>query len=958
MRSTCSVSNDLLSSVTNYLKGNYNDPPTINTLLNKASSSSLLSLYSFLGMWISTNYENNSAKIGMNKIIYAAKLLGIVSKKIPSSLLITQTYNHNFGFFQPHWILYDFFKPMDLKIYHLWSYFKQFAINGHSIPLCSRMPDFYSLNRFNDSEIDSSFNTASIINFKRLLVNHTPIEAFKPYISQKNSKVLLTKAIIELINEYNSLKGVTQFQITFSFSCLFLYVHSFINSNDIDGQMLAQAFNGLPFISPFCILAIVNHIPTNLYLFNLLTPKKVAESLQQLNSLDNNYLNIIDFSVSSPKINVSAFIEKIPIIASNYFLSVHSYNFPDNFNTSDENEFLSFIHLSSVTMYNKMKGVLSVAHKRQLTPFHVSMMGILLLRCITFSLQRTLVDCADTEMFNSSFCYFVKTVFSILAPSFASQISPKFFDTKETNKRIIDLTLRGAFFHIMPSILGHPNIDHVVSYCIYAGTFPESMGASRLMIGKIMQNDSPKITKSVLNSLTETDDALILLEYIDFITSYTNVVSFSEQSQLNECRAILINKLQITESSKPHLFIIDRFKPIKGLNEQSNSAFEKLSKITIQNAIKEIHSLIDSYDSSPYFILKMISLTSFMMIKEVAKKVVDTIKTMLSSFSNDFDQTKFEIRPCDYGLIIGESLMGRLLVFKFSDLALSLLESMLPSLSIDSTPLHWIFPFTVNYRTYLTPEIRNHLGRIVAGLPNAKDLFIGGDDAIFLIAKSLIDHDSPLIQDPDAINSEYQSPYMLSKAFSICSLMLSTTNDIEMSSLLASPLFNIARYWPNRNEAALNLSHIAAAINPESSKLYFENILNNIPNHLGLVSGRLFLMECRLDVYVQICTQCKQLIANNHTKLDYFMKMAMPSFVRISGNIEVASGLVSGLLECITNDTPYDLQERVIDIICLVHIKINPLTQIKKIMESAINVKEDLRKVLAICLDSDAFVEL
>ena len=66
----------------------------------------------------------------------------------------------------------------------------------------------------------------------------------------------------------------------------------------------------------------------------------------------------------------------------------------------------------------------------------------------------------------------------------------------------------------------------------------------------------------------------------------------------------------------------------------------------------------------------------------------------------------------------------------------------------------------------------------------------------------------------------------------------------------------------------------------------------------------------------------------NFEKLDFFMRMIMPSFIRLIGGEEAATALIKGFIECIGSkndglEAPKELVDDVLDAIGLFLLKLN-----------------------------------
>ena len=979
MLPSLSSPNILLSLISDFLNNDESSLEKINSLISNSPTSDLVPSFSFLSRWISERlplgpdgpnssenscHENNKHlnKIrSMKKMQAALSMLGKISLKVPPVILLNGIYDLNWGMYHPHWQLFDFYTTINQRIHRLRSYLKPYSSYGH---IAMFPPTFHSANEFTDKNIyglvvemetDPSYQTALLYYFKRLILNYSPLCAFKPLIEHRNSRSILTKAIIELIQSLNEARDATHEQLVFGFSSIFLYIHAFTLSNEIDGQALCEFLQSRPYLSPFCLLAMINHIPVNLYLFNLLTPKELALSIEQPSELKPSQYNMVDLSNSK---TLNLFVKKMPTILSNYFLSYNSLSYEtDSNNRADDNEFLSFIHLSSSTLYIKMKAVLSIARERKLSPLHVSAMGILLLRCITFSLQRTLGDCAETKMFTKNFCSFVKTVFAILSIAFSDQLGSKFFDSNQCQPRLADFTLRGAFSHLLPILLHHQNNCQLIPFCISVAKNEESKKSAYLMITKLLQTGHHTISTKILDSLSNTNDPIILLEYYDLIPSLVDVPTCEEYEKLNKFRESIENKLGITfKLLKNQIFLIESIS--KAQSDSGYPLFTTLEKMNNHNAVKLAAKFIKTYPENIFTTLLIFSMSQFIQIPDFSSLILNNLKEMLANDKYTSDgQNKFEIRPVDYALPISLAFISRLLAIPLYNLAEDLLQHTVTALSNDSVPLHMICNLISKHRSLLTPNMCQIFDSAVSHFPCADELYISGDDIqkrIFNISKLLVERDMTLLQNPDTINREYQSPFMHALKFSQCSISFLGLRDDEIANALCSPMYDINKAWKNRSESSFVLAKLASEMDFSISYKFFVNIMEKSIKNISIEVGRMFLMNCKIDVFQSICQNCRSLIHQDQARLDFFLKMFMPCFTRLKGGENIATNLLCGLLDSIHYNSPREIKESVADSVCLIYLKLGLHNSQKIIMRSTNKLDQEIRNLIVAALQIDS----
>ena len=946
--------NALLKMATNFLDG---DDGSIEKVISQAQEtppSQLVSTFSYLSDWISSKINDTKDPKTRKKVREAFKIIGAISLRLPPVFLLNSEFDFDCGASQNHWRLTTFFRPINQRLVQLRSYVQPFSFYIHTNPSKIAMFGKFLSRCSEDLDLDPSSQTAYIKYFKRLIFSHAPIEKFRVLLGQRNAREILTKAFIEVLEDLNNCKTATYEQLGFGFSYVFLYINAFTVSSEIDSQMLCTYLQTRPFLSPFCLLAIVNHIPQNIYLFNLLTPKELAQSSEQAMEPGTSQYNMQDFSLPQ-KGKITNFIKQIPTIVRNYFLCTPNQNVAEITNSSDDNDFLTFIHLSSNPMYIKMKDTLRVARGKQIGPFSVSCMGILLLRCIIFSLQRTILECADTEMFTSDFCYFMKAVISLLGPAFSSGICMKFLDPNEKNENITSFVIKGVYYHTLHLVVQNEFSDNFSAFLFHALKVKNAEATARLIFGKILQCQPLKLSEKLIGFLNKCDDALILLEFLDVLTFHNEATTCEEYNKYEEVRNNIMKRLQITaQKTNDSMLIIDSFKKVKksNFNETSARLIKLVSQISLQNAFFDIQRILEKKDELRYNVLRLISLTSFMKVPEVAELVVDEICVMIRTYGNQYDTMRFEIRDCEYGLVLGEAVLGRLLTFNFQELTLKLLKTMMIMLPHDSLPLHWASRFINSFRRRILSSHIEIIKGLISNLPGSDENFISSDEnMIENITTILESRIEMVVQDPDVINYEYSSPFELASHFGRCSILLQYKTSREIATILTQPIYDFSRVWKKRELAITLCANIASRMDKETAQHYFTIIMEHEPTNYAIAAGREFLVEANTSVLYFVCQSCKEMIGGNPRKLEAFIRMIMPNFMKLKGDEVIASKLLCQILESVNEATPRALQESIIDIVVLVYERLNLESSRETIINSASNLAADLRSLIASSLD-------
>lgn len=982
-------------------------------LINVAPISELIPSFIFLSRWISENSDSQKEDVEYEQKKQAAiYMIGQISLKLPTVIQLSGFFESSVRSSKPHWLMKDFYQPLYKRVVKINSYLKPFSLYSQlpssfqTYPeeapiILSPKDDHSSLyeprnyqNFYIELESNPSYRAAIQLYFKRMILNHAPLESFKPLVCHRSSRSILTKSIIELLSELNHNRDATQEELMFSFSIIFLYIHAFALSNEIDSQSLCEYLQTQPYISPFCALAMVNLIPSNLYLFNLFAPRELSAHLDHKTEIKPSQYIMVDLSKSS---NLDGFVSKIPMIMSNYFLSNYAPStVMESCNQLDDNELLSFIHLSKANLYNKMKIVLRVTRDRLLGPVHVSSMGILLLHCIIFSVQKTYTDCVDTDMFTEWFIALIRTIFSMLSITFSESLGNKFYDVNiyQNDSRIINLILRPVAKHMMIITLNMRSNENLLKFCFMAAKSDVSRKSAHNIVKRLTECGRVVVIPSIVKELDETNDVFFILEYAASLETMYQVKTFSERLSLLRLKESLLSKLGVTATTIERMTIViehvdssvmfqntifghkkrysDEVQQGNDVNYNHNilTLFEKFNG---HNAVKELNKILRQGVDDLSIILYLFSMSRYFQNNDFASLIVSKLKEMLANDSYTEDgPTKFELRPVDYALPVALNIVGRLLIYSFEDLALDLLISSERALREDQCPLHYIINFLRRYRSLIRPEMKAIFDKIVSTLQLSNKFYIRFNLAASLtteeaenekiecikkITYNLLDNDLVLIQDPNVINYEYRSLFTHCLVFSNISLSLSSLSDDEIARLLYLPICDLSHSWMKRKSACLALAKLASSMNNEVAFAYFKLLVEKKNSQIAILCGRLFLLECKIDVYNEICNQCSCIVNKNFEKLDFFMRMIMPSFIRLIGGEEAATALIKGFIECIGSkndglEAPKELVDDVLDAIGLFLLKLNMDKYTKQILLVVEKFAPNLMKPMMVIIEA------
>jgi hypothetical protein len=950
--------NPLLSAVVQFVNTKEMKFSELESRIKESSMSELVPAFAFLANWLAVRMNGDNRQ-EFTTLQSPFHLLGLITNRVPPIILLTGVFDLNWGMTDPHWLLSDFYAPINERLVRLRSYVKPLSMFMDFVPLDTTLqltpPD---LAPFSDSmiesEIDTTYEVVCRKVFEKLLLNHAPVDHFRQFFHYRNARSALTDAIIHLLSELNEVRSASHEELAFGFSTIFLYVHAFSALNEIDGQELCEFLQARPFLSPFCMLAIVNHIPSNLFLFNLLTPREMTRDLEHSEDVRPEQYVLVD--LASRK-RLTGFLDKIPTIMGNYFLSTLPPLAFEVVASDNDDEFLSFVHLSGLTLYNRMKTVLVIARERSVTCFHVCTMGIALLRCITHSLQRTLVDCLSQNVFTTTFCCLIRSVLALLCPTFSLQLAQKFLCFPQTADAMqtVDLTLRAMLHQTIPLLLASPTNDLVMQFCISGCRGPRTVSCARLLICKLFQGDRPKLSAQTLTAIEETEDGLLLLDFLDAMTAPLNVQSIQESERLHEQRQRLMKRLDITvDATCPEVFLLESFVIDKRrpspLTSLVLSGIEQLSRT---RPGKDVHDLLRKVKDLGWIVLRSLTLSQHVKNRQVSDLLVGELCHMLREkvVAEPGPASRFEMRPCDFALPVAQGFVGRLLLLGFSDLATKLVVEMLPVLAEDSAPLHWIVMFTSRYRSVTPPDILHSLLQLVSSLQEADSLFVTGEDRIYRLVNGLVERERPLLRDPEIVNREYPGPFAHAQAFAHCSLSLAPLDDGQVARIMVDPIFNLSRVWKDKEAGCLCLARLAASMCHEIAFQWFQGIMARPPGRLALSAARLFITRARLAVLRRICVTCADSIAGDPTKLDYFMRIVAPSYHRLRGGDGTAASLLCALLQSVNSRTPRGLQETVLDLVSFIYIKLKLSSARTSLINAASNFLPDLKALIPLALE-------
>jgi hypothetical protein len=554
-------------------------------------------------------------------------------------------------------------------------------------------------------------------------------------------------------------------------------------------------------------------------------------------------------------------------------------------------------------------------------------------------------------MFTPACAGFVRAVLSHLASTFGTPLGLKFFQMSST-PTTIDFTARCTIAMTFPLFLNHTLNDALLAFCFRGLNYAESRLSVRIVMAKIVQYAIPKITEPIIDCLRKTRDPVILLEYVDALAFFGSYRTSRERTAMNDLRSELAQRLRLVTSPKhPSAFLVESLAFDRAAFPPDMHYLSSILEPLRRGDPSAIaRGLLQKHPSDPA-VFRVLTMSDLIAMPGFSEMLVAELRSFLQDRSA---LSVVDIRPADYMVTIAQSYVARLLLLGLSDLAGQLLKDVLSLVAKDNAPLHWMTLFLSKYRSLIPRDSLEQIGQLVGRLPKAEELFVTEGDIVMRIANLLAARVRPLIQDPGVIGDEYTSPFDHALAFSHCSLAVLALDGPEIGEMLSRPLFEYRSAWRGRQLACCCLAKLAAAMCCDVGFHFFKCIMANRASEVGLEAGRLFLMDCHLDVFNEVCVNTKAMLAESHIRLEYFMRMAIPSYQRLEGDPTTAARMLCGLLETVSGTTPRLLQESVIDLVGFLYARLKLGNVRHLLISAATRVDADLRAVLPLCLELDA----
>ncbi|EAX94914.1 hypothetical protein TVAG_382990 [Trichomonas vaginalis G3] len=954
--------NGLLPMIVRFLNTRDTSIEKLQNFINESTTEQLVPSFAFLGFWLTSNITSNSDPSTLTSIQSAFHLIDLIISKVPPVILLSGISDLNWGMNQPSWTLSEFFQPVFERIRKIRGFVKPFSLESHIL----RYPQIYitgdkaQMLKFPglllEVEADPAYQIACIQHFKRLILNHAPLDSFKPLTEYRNARLTLTYAIMDLISELNSNRKATHSELLFTFATIFLYVQGFALSNDIDGQILCEFLQSRPFISPFCMLAIVNHIQFNHYLFNLLIPSQLTKGdidneQDAIAAIESQY-RIVDMSTDD---SLSSLISYIPSVLARYFLS----NLPpanDKDLGKNKNETIAFMLLTCKVTLNQIKYIVENARDNEYGPKYVAIMSSQLMTLFIFGFHHTFSECCKNKMFTPNLMTMIECVLANILPIRSETIAKKFLDLTGKDIDLQEMTIRAIFFfvRIIAPLSVHktviPSVLQVIGSVNNQNQQQNDSGIEKValvLLIKLLHVHYPRLSDEVAQKIEESSNILVLLAYIEATTNLTDVNLCTEATKINEFREKLISILPFNNDKKAPIYIIE------SINQSiSSSRFDKLS-LGCLRAYKNF-SQSSNMNASELFDVYFLSFTSFVARYEFAYSLTQHCRRYLASNDDILEKDyQLQITTRHLAVLLSQQLLPRLLYYKHEYLANILIDALIPALLADKMPLHWFKMFLTRNWHLLTSEMSAKLKtNFLGSIPNAQEYLVpDGPEMAKQIGTKLHEIEETVQQDPEVIVREYQSQFDHMKAFSVCAILLSNKTCDAIVDELINQIVDVMHSWPERELCCNCLMRVIAELPHDICTSFFTAAVHKSVSPIILKAMRIFMTYVTLEVFRDICYNLKQIISGDPSRLSVCLQIMMSNFMRLKGDSAAATSMLCGFLENVSLSTPKDLQEEVIDAVGLTYITLKLHKSRPVLINASSRFPPEMKSIIASSLE-------
>lgn len=964
----------ILQSVVSILENGVGSSEMIEKMIKEATPSALMPTFSFLYSW--TSSHNTTLKRPKNVRI-AFQLIGILVTKIPPVLLITSGFDINEGINQDCCSLSSFFVSINKRIKLIREYLQPISGNGEIYPFPLTMDfkdDMWSLCDA-DLTLELGFENASsrayIDHFKRMILNRVPIQFFKPYLEQKSRAEVLTRAIIEIIDELNESKTATHMQLLVGFTNVFQYTQFFAtmmpNFSALDVKMLSNYIQTMPTMSPMCAVAIINQISPSVYLYNMLVPDVNGPQ-------DHSGYTLFDKTQDTV---IPHETENINIALNNYFNPPETSlgTCDDSFFKNDNYTIMDLLVylITDKSDYNKksIKIVNTLAQGREIKTDYLYALGSLHMNRIVTLVNGQITSCVEKTMFKRRFISFIKGLTCQMCPTMSDKIGTYLMKNtsgkpqKEMNYLITILSTT-----MMENVLNSPN-ETIIPFAIDFAKRANPDGP-RHLIRRILLNDLPKIGPKVQAAILDCNDIVILLSFADALVNATMVHTCAQRDEKLDLVKSIMNKLPFEFKPLDDTFRRIEITSVKNFFDESQ--FNESSVRLIKKFMVASSQYLPPIDDIELIQILMFSTSmnnnefASRLIERIANETFKRYKSEENEMaskekSNGYDTTISYILKLDsitvtstYNLAILQQCMQQALSIGSSQEAFTYIRQIEDVLKEDDVSMHWIYLLLNRFRSMIVsiPTLRITLSKVInskisnyAQLNPDNNLMLDLTSPSYVcsIINILIKNDKPLLQNPSVVKSEYLGPYFQALASTRCQLLLSEATDKAIAEALAGPLYDTLYPWENKVDAMTQLGKFVSGLSDGIIK-EFLNIINQNYTSSSIICGRVLIAMTNIDVFLSLLNTVKV----QDDKLEQFMQMMLPSFYRVSGSKEAAMSIINIFLNSFQAKTT-KFTSTAIDIIGFLYIKLELEQYRTEILERARILPESSTIILEAYLD-------
>jgi hypothetical protein len=738
-----------------------------------------------------------------------------------------------------------------------------------------------------------------------MLIDRLSLSAFHRHLERGNTKQVLTEAIIDLLSELNFSSEATQPQALYGFSSLFLYIQAFATNKDIDGQQICEWLLSRPFLSPFCLLAICNHISPQLYLFNLLVPRaftgEASSSERALEIVRESYL-MADLSLPDSGVNLAQVVKSLPQILANHFLSKNSTE--DVCELTDDASYIVNFHLCGASLYDQMRKLYAAAQERQLSPVVVASLNGLLMTSLMTLLSRLFRDEEQASPITSELCSLYALISSMVLRVCSDQTLSKLFDNSGqpfSNERLLKTFV--CYFRFA-----------MHSKCAFRWVFPYALEASRIgdahavlsrfVAARVLSAKPVRLSGQLLNALGRCRDIGILLDFLWFTT--TRYIEISDELRLLEdFRSQLVRRLPFRFSRHEIVGVESRrFGSFSGVNREVLEAVSALYLKSDRFDLGRFKHATWAEANKHLLLLRILCQTDKFtadprfrdQIRDSISVMAETQTILLGSGEGD-SQNPWQFRVKDAVLpvlhffldrSIGESSFDRKgdpkLKRNIPDHPLKIWE---PLLSSDPFCLSWLTRFVVLHYSKFNVPWRQGLFEVFSAISGPF-----GTADVTMIIKELINAEEKPFRDPETLRSPYSSKHDMILDSGTCALLLRGKTVAEIILDIETTIFAPIAPWDDRAVASQFACEIAVALPYHLGMEFFNMLLEHTASPLAVPMGQLFLTFAHIDLFHDLCFKAAGLIDGNAARLDFFVRAMMGAFLRLTASPVVAAELI------------------------------------------------------------------